>query len=72
MAKLTEAQMATLREMKSYQAYFFRQATCRTLVALGLAEPCYEGRSKTQVKRPPHRITDAGSAALLPQDGKLK
>jgi hypothetical protein len=65
--KLTDAQVATLREMANYEAYFFRQATSRTLVALGLAEPCYEGRSKKQVKRPPHRITDAGRAALAEQ-----
>ncbi len=61
MVKLTEAQRATLREMKSYSPgpYWFRQATCRSLVALGYAEP-----TRTDIKRPPHRITDAGRAAL--------
>lgn len=61
MSKLTEAQRATLREMKSYYpgAYRFRQATCRSLVALGYAEPLGQ-----HLKRPVHRITPAGRAAL--------
>ena len=66
MVKLTEAQKATLREMKSYAPgpYWFRQATCRTLVALGYAMP-----TRADLKRPPHRITDAGRAALE-QEGR--
>lgn len=62
--KLTEAQLATLREMSSYpNAYWFRQATCKQLVALGLAEPVATAAS-TMRKRPPHRITEAGRQAL--------
>jgi hypothetical protein len=62
--KLTEAQLATLREMASYStAYWFRQATCKTLVALGLAEPI--GKRK----RPPHRITEAGRQTLQQTPG---
>lgn len=60
MRRLTEAQLSTLREMKSYPGtYPFRQATCKTLVALGYAEP-----TRSDVKRPPHRITPAGRAKL--------
>lgn len=61
MAKLTEAQRSTLREMASYgvMPYWFRQATCKALVDLGLAEP-----TRLDIKRPPHRITPAGRAAL--------
>ncbi|WP_035024467.1 hypothetical protein [Aquamicrobium defluvii] len=60
-AKLTEAQRSTLREMASYGArpYWFRQATCKALVDLGLAEP-----TRLDLKRSPHRITAAGRATL--------
>lgn len=58
--ELTPAQLSTLREMASYRTpYWFRQATCRTLVAKGLAEPLGE-----RLKRPAHRITEAGRALL--------
>ena len=58
-ARLSESQLSTLREMASYSSpYHFRQATCRTLVQLGLAEPIGSR------KRPPHRITSAGREAL--------
>lgn len=69
MGKLTKAQVATLKEMRPYNAYHFRQATCRTLAVLGLAEPCYEGPKKTVV-RPPYRITDAGRAAIASEEGR--
>lgn len=56
---LTDAQFATLREMESYSAgYHFRQATCRSLVQLGLAVPIGTR------KRPPHLITNAGRVIL--------
>lgn len=58
--ELTVAQWATLREMKSYLfGYRFRQATCRSLAELGYAQ-----RMRSDVKRPPYKITDAGRAAL--------
>lgn len=58
--KLTEAQMSTLREMAGYRAcYWFRQATCRTLVELG-----YATRVKPTLKRSPHEITPAGRAVI--------
>lgn len=54
--KLTEAQLATLREMSGYpKEYWFRQATAKSLVFLGLAEPI-----QPNLKRHPHRITQAG------------
>ena len=65
--KLTEAQLSTLNEMTRYTVYPWRQATCKSLVALGLAEPCYEWRPGKPLKRPPHRITPAGRAALKEQ-----
>jgi hypothetical protein len=64
MTPLTEAQLATLREMARYStAYWFRQATCKTLVELGLAEAIGSR------KRPPHRITQAGRKALQQTPG---
>ena len=58
--ELTSAQLSTLREMASYRTpYWFRQATCRTLVAKGLAEPLGQ-----RLKRPAHRATEAGRALL--------
>lgn len=64
MGRLTDAEKATLREMESYRAgvYYFRQATCKRLVEKGLAEP-----TRDDVKRPPHRLTPAGRAALREQ-----
>jgi hypothetical protein len=61
--KLTEQQRSTLREMESYQKwatpYTFRQATCRQLESMGLAEA-----TRKDVKRPPFRTTDLGRLAL--------
>lgn len=58
---LTAAQRATMREMNSYPVgrYWFRQATCLSLVELGLAV-----RIKPELKRSPHALTALGRAAL--------
>lgn len=66
--KLTEAQIATLREMKSYRFdYNFRHATSKKLAALGLAEALQPLIGKP-LKRPCYRITQAGLAALKETD----
>ncbi len=66
LSALTEAQLSTLREMKMYSPgpYWFRQATCRSLVALGYAEVLGQ-----HLKRPAHRITPAGRRALQAKGG---
>lgn len=64
MGKLTKAQISTLREMQGYSdkrhGYYFRQATAKSLVAIGLAA-VVKGDTR---KFPLHYITDAGRAAL--------
>jgi hypothetical protein len=54
---LTLAQTATLKEMRSYEYYVFRQATARTLTDLGLAEIVPGDEKKV---RPGRRLTKAG------------
>lgn len=59
--KLTLAETQTLKEMCSYGYYTFRQATCRKLLAAGLAEVV---PVKGVNVRLGYRITDAGREAL--------
>lgn len=65
MTKLTPAEAATLREMRSQSdrrcLYFFRRATCAALAAKGLA---IAAPSRAHLKRPGYLITDAGREAL--------
>ena len=56
---LTIAQQATLKEMRSYDYYVFRQATAQTLTDMGLAEVVPGDERK---KRPGRRLTKAGRA----------
>lgn len=58
---MTEMMLSTLREMSTYPncgQYWFRQASCKKLEALGYCE-----RIGTR-KRPPFRITEAGRRYL--------
>lgn len=61
--KLTAAELQTLRQMRNYEYYPFRQATCRKLQAKGLCEVVQERSGKVKV-RSGYRITDAGRKAL--------
>lgn len=63
MGDIKPAYIETLREMQRYGYYPFRQATCRKLLALGLAEVVPEDVSKVRLG---YRITPAGRAALRP------
>jgi hypothetical protein len=58
---LTLAEQETLREMRSYDYYAFRQATAKKLVARGYAEVVPGDENKV---RPGHRITEAGRESL--------
>ena len=66
--KLTEAQIATLREMASYKdGYFFRRATSKKLADMGLAEELWHHNVRS-----PYRITDAGRRALSKARGETQ
>ena len=77
MAKLTKAQRETLKEMDRYEhrgwVYWFREASCRALAELGLAEQYLPPSvaQRPRMKARPYRITPAGRAALSqPGDGR--
>jgi hypothetical protein len=61
MIGVTKMMLATLKEMAGYPnkgQYWFRQASCKRLAELGLAEP--HGWESCKRKRKPYRITAKG------------
>lgn len=74
--KLTKAMLDTLRELKSFdgknRCYWWRQASCARLAALGFAEqyapPSVLERSRLRAR--PYRITEAGRTALANKEDR--
>lgn len=62
---ITHTMLMTLREMNSYRDYTFRQATCRTLVDMGLARKCDDR------ERPRHVRTELGDKVITVLTGKI-